>query len=133
MKTIDLSLFDDEGFCIKTKENSYVIEFVSTIMELKLMQQNETIISKASKWKDLEQQDLDRWKDLIKKIIAENTPEFDEKGINSLKPMEVIAIMLGLMNYLNKRSEVIQSALDDDTKKEIAKLKEDTKKKAMKV
>jgi len=132
MKTIDLTLFESEGFEIKTKTTTYNINFVSSVLELKFLQENQNITSKSKDFKTLEQADLERWKHLIKSSIKENGQEdFDEKDINKLAPLQIIAVMMGYIQYLNKRSNVIYQAFDDETKKEIEQITEDVKKKTI--
>jgi len=132
MKTIDLTLFEGEGFEIKTKTRTYAINFVSSVMELKFLQEQENITKKSRDFKTLEQQDLEKWKHLIKNSIKENGVEdLDEGDINSLKPFEVLAVMIGYIQFLTERSQVIYQGLSDKTKKEIEEITDDIKKKEM--
>lgn len=130
MKTVDVSLFEGDPFIIKTKGKTYTINFVSSIMELKLMQDQEEITTKSSKWKLLEQQDLDRWKSMIIKIIMDNTQDYDEKDINSLRPIDILGILMALISYLQERSKIIYEGLSPEVKKEVEKATDDLKKKA---
>lgn len=135
MNTIDLTLFDEsDGFEIKLTEKTYVIKEVSAINELKIMQNQEDISNKISKWKSLAQQDLVRWKEFIKSLIKEqNSMDLDESEMNSdinkLKPIQVVAIMYGLLDYLKKRTNLVFNALSEETRAEAKKLEKEVKKK----
>jgi len=135
MKTVDVGLFEGEPFNIKTAHNGnkegreYKIEFVPAHIELKLMNEQEAIISKTRSWKNINNNDLEGWKVLLKKVIKENDDTMDEGDVNKLRPMQIIGILMALMEFLNQRSSVIYEALSDDVKVEVEKAKEDIKKK----
>ncbi len=131
MKTVDVGLFEGNPFEIKTRGRAYVINSVSAIMELKLMQEQEDITTKSAKWKLLEQQDLERWKDLLKKIILENCSDLEDKDITSLKPLDILGILMALITYLQERSKIVYEGLSPDVKKEIEKVTDDLKKKTI--
>lgn len=137
MRTIDLGLFQPEPLEIKLANGTkYEILFVSAGLELKLMQEQGDISSKISKWKDVDGNDLERWKDLFKKILKEQeNSNINESDINKLSPIELMTVMLALVNYLGERSKIIKQAFPQETKDEIEKiekdLKDDLKKKMM--
>jgi len=131
LKTVDINLFGGSPFIITTAGKSYTINFISAIMELKLMQEQEEITTKASRWKLLEQQDLERWKALLLKIIQENTVDVEEKDISSLRPIDLLGILMALMTYLTERSKIIYEGLSPEVKKEVEKAENDLKKKTI--
>lgn len=143
MRTIDVSNFEGDPFEIKTKHKGnpegkdYIIDFIDAIYEIKLMQMQNDITKKAGKWETIEQQDFDRWKDLIKKIIKSNNnlQIIDEKelerDINKLAPTHTLGILIALISYLTKKSRIVYEGLDPETKKEAEKLEDDLKKKTL--
>lgn len=137
MKTIDVSLFEGNPFVIKTKHKKnpegrdYEINFIDAIYEIKLMQEQEDIASKASKWKTVEQQDFEKWKDLIKKIIKSNDDTLNEKDINLLAPMHVIGILMAFITYLQEKSKIVYEGLAPEVKAEVEKIQDDLKKKTI--
>lgn len=137
MKTIDVSLFEGSPFEIKTahKRNlegkNYVIEKIDAVYEIKLMQEQEDITKKSSKWKELTQEDINRWKDLIKKIIKSNDDTLNDEDINKLYPIHVIGILMALITYLNEKSKVIYEGLAPEVKEEVEKFQDEVKKKTI--
>lgn len=134
MDYIDLSLYEGKPFGIKTKSGKeYKITFVPAHLELKLMQEQEDIHAKAGKWKTLEQQDLEKWKSLIIKILNEQpeSQEVDEKDISSMRPMDVIAVCLALCAYLTERSKIVYDSVGKEAKEEMEKVRDDIKKKTI--
>lgn len=133
MKTIDLSLFEKDEIVIKiSEEKEYRITNVPSVLELKLMNYQNDISSKLSKWDSLDQGDLERWKGLIINIISQQPDqEINKEDINRLYPQQILAILTGLLQHLNKRSRIIFNALDEDVRKEVEKVEDDVKKKAM--
>jgi hypothetical protein len=131
MKTVDVNLFEGDPFVIKTKGKTYTINFISAIMELKLMQDQEDITTKSAKWKLLEQQDIVRWQSYISKIIQENAVDFDEKDITGLRPIDILGILMALISYLQERSKIIYEGLSPEVKKEVEKATDDLKKKTL--
>lgn len=135
MKTIDISLFEGSPFCIKTKSKrniegkEYVIDFVDAVDEIKLMQQQEEIISKSSKWKDICQQDVDKWRKLLIEIIRKNDSEINEKDINLFSPIQLIGVLMALISHLQEKSNIIYEGLSPEVKEEVNKITEDVKKK----
>lgn len=131
MKTIDLTLFENEdGLEIKTKNKTYIITFISSVQELKLMQNQGDISTKLSKWQELEQQTFEQWKSIIKNIIKEQSDQdLDEKDINRLKPLAVVSIMYALMEWLKERTSIVLNSLSEETKKEAKKIENEVKKK----
>lgn len=135
----DISLFDVEKnpIILIGKEKTYSITFINAITELNLMQHQEDIAMKSSKWKTLTQQDLDRWKAMLIKVIQDNNKQngieeaFDTTDITGLYPMPLIANMMGLINYLGKRSDIITKSLAPEVQEEVKKATDDYKKKVM--
>ena len=111
MKTVDINLFAGNPFEIKTTGKTYIINFVSSIMELRLMQEQEEITIKASKWKLITNEDLITWKGLIKEVISENKQEIDESDMDNLRPLDVLGILMALMSYLTERSKIVYEGL----------------------
>lgn len=143
MKTIDASNFEGDPFQIKTKHSrnpdgsDYTIEFIDAIYEIKLMQMQGDITRKAGKWENIEQQDFDKWRDLIKKIIKVNgnIQVIDDKkldeDINKLSPVHILGILMGLISHLAQKSRIVYDGLDEEAKKEAEKLEDDIKKKTI--
>jgi hypothetical protein len=129
MKVIDLDLFDPEAIEIKTGNTTYNIKFIPANLELRLLQLQPEVNEKASDFRKLTDADLTKWKDVIKKICAANHGEIEEKTINCLSVLQVIAVMMALLKYINERSQVIYQAFDEATKTEIKKIENDIKKK----
>ena len=135
MKTIDLGLFEGEPFSILTKHREnpegreYIINFIPAYLEHKLMNEQADIIAKSREWKKIEGNDLERWKDILKKVIKENDEGYNEKDINTLRPMQLIGVLMALMTFLNQRSNIIYEALSDEAKEEVEKVKNEVKKK----
>lgn len=139
MKTIDMGLFEGSKFCIKTKSlvnpegEDYFIERIDAIDELKLMQHQEEISEKSTKWKTLKSSDIDNWKKLIIPIITKNNQDIEEEKIKSdidtVRPMDLMGILISFIGFLNERSGIIFSGLADETKEEIQKIQNDVKKK----
>ena len=135
MKTIDLGLFEGEPFSFSTKHRDnpegqkYEINFIPAIHELKLMNEQADIIAKSREWKKIDGNDLERWKDLLKKIVRDNDNTLNDKDINTLRPLQLIGVLMALMTFLNERSNIIYEALSDDAKIEVEKVKEEVKKK----
>ena len=131
MKTVDINLFGGNPFLINTKGKSYTINFVSSVMELKLMQEQEDISTKASKGKLLTQQDIERWKDILLKIIKENTDDVDDSDVSGLKPIDLLGVLMALLTYLTERSKIIYEGLSPEVKEEVEKATNDLKKKTL--
>jgi len=136
MKIIDLSLFNKEpefGFkAISGKE--YIVNFVNAENELTLMQEQEDIAAAISKWKNIKIETLDKWKQILKKLLREcnnnyNTDEI-EKDVNALKPIHILTILFDACKYLNERAQILYEVFPDDTKKQAKKLERELKKKA---
>jgi hypothetical protein len=137
MKTIDVSLFEGSPFTIKTKHKGnpegrdYVIEKVDAVYEIKLMQEQENITSKSSKWGTIEQSDFDKWRSLIKKIIKLNDDTLNENDIDKLMPIHIIGVLMALITYLNEKSKIIYEGLAPEMKVEVEKIQDDLKKKTI--
>jgi hypothetical protein len=138
MKTIDVSLFEGNPFTIKTAHRGnpsgqdYVIDRVDAVYEIKLMQEQEELTQKASKWKTLEQEDFNKWKKMLINIIKTNDNTlFNEEDINKLMPVHIIGILMALITFLNERTKIIYEGLAPEMKQEIEKVQEDVKKKTI--
>lgn len=137
MKTIDVSLFDGNPFCIKTKSKlnpeglDYIVDRIPAILEIKLMQEQEDITSKAAKWKTIEQQNFEKWKALLIEVIKTNNEIVNEKDITSLSPIHIIGILMALINYLNEKSQIVYEGLAPEVKAEVEKIQNDIKKKTI--
>lgn len=143
MKTIDASNFEGDPIEIKTKHKgnpdgkNYTIDFVDAIYEIKLMQMQEDITKKAGKWQNIEQQDFEKWKDLIKKIIKSNSKiqiiddaQLD-RDINLMSPPHLLGVLMALVTYMNQKSKIIFEGLDPEVQKEAKEMTDDIKKKTM--
>jgi hypothetical protein len=139
MNIIDLSLYAPEPFAFKTKTNNlYEIAFVSSSMELSLLKEQGDIVEKSKNFKLLEQLDIDRWKKIIKAILLEQKDILIDKveyakrieeDLQCLSPLDVIAILMGLIEYLRERSQVMFQAFNTDTRRAIKEAEENIKKK----
>jgi len=129
MKVIDLDLFDPEAFVIKSAGEEFNVTFIPANLELRLLQLQPEINERATDFKKLQESDVTKWRDVIKKIIVANNEDAETKPIDKLSPLQVIAVMMSFMKYINDRSQVIYQAFDEDTQKEIKKVEADIKKK----
>lgn len=134
-RIIDLTLFNPEPFCFKTKTCTYKISFVSSVMEYELLTEQENILAKTKSFKSLNKEDLAKWSAMIKKIIRENGSTLDDKDIDSLSPLELITFILALINYLNKKSDLLKQAFEPEVQEQMKtiekELKDGIKKKTM--
>jgi len=135
-RIIDLTLFNPEPFCFKTKNCTYKIDFVSSIMEYELLTEQENILAKTRSFKTLDKEkDLMKWSSIIKKIIRENNQTLDDKDIDTLSPLELMTLILTLINYLNKKSDMLKQAFEPEVQEQMKsiekEMKEGIKKKTM--
>ena len=135
-RIIDLTLFNPEPFCFKTKTCIYKINFVSSVMEYELLTEQENILAKTKSFKTLDKvKDLQKWAEMIKKIIRENGQTLEDKDIDGLSPLELITLILTLINYLNKKSDMLKQAFEPEIQEQMKsiekELKDGIKKKTM--